>query len=138
MSFPATNLQPPPASCQGGCKGCEQQGLAGMSVSPREAEVQWPLLGKRTQISEPVVGVGRQAAGSKHNTHRCLSTCPLVWRKPLGLLCLPKAWRKNGQDIFLGTRDLHMLPDPSELPPPGTANRFLLLQRGGSAAPACQ
>ncbi|RLW10411.1 hypothetical protein DV515_00002308 [Chloebia gouldiae] len=25
---------------------------------------------------------------------------------------------------------LHMLPDPSELPPPGTANRFLVLQRG--------
>lgn len=143
MSFPVTNPRPPPASCQAGCKGCEELGLAGGSGSPREAEMQWPLLGRRTQISEAAGGCRWAGSRCKHDTRPCLSTCSLVWRKPLGLSCPPMARRKYGQDIFLGTgtssiTGLHMLPDPSELLPPGTANRFLLLQRGGPAVTACQ
>lgn len=56
MFFPATNPRPPPASCQAGCKGCEQPGLAWGFASPRGAGVQQPLLSKRTQISEPTGG----------------------------------------------------------------------------------
>lgn len=126
MSFPVPNPQLLLVPCQAGSEGCEQ-GVC----QPQGAEVQCPLPGKRTQISEPAGGCRGAGSCLQHSTYPCLSTCSLVWRKPLGLSCPPKAWRKYGQDIFLGTgisstTGLHMLPDPSKLPPPGTANHFFL------------
>lgn len=143
MSFPATNPQSPRASCQAGCKGCEQLGLAGGSASPREAEVQWSLLGEGTPISEPAGGRG-WACSQLQAQHMSLFV-PLLTglEETTGAVLLTEGLEEVWPRYFSWHRELqHYKPAHAAWPQRAASSRdwksFPPAPKGSPAAPACQ